>query len=421
MPNKGDITFDGWPAGINNVAKDTAVPATALRDAVNVDLDNAGKPSRRQGRSRIVAGVRSHSVFNSVCGPVYVEGSVLRRLLPDYSTVDLGDLGSADRVCYETVNGETYLTNGRDVWRLFANGALVKNGVPTPSGQPLLSFTSDSGALSPGRYLIALTYVDSSGEESAASLAVEATTSAVGTLVLESIPQSDEAAYVRVYMTETNGTVLREVAEFPMGVTVYNLSRTIHGRVLDTQFYDRLPGGQIIRYYRGRLFVARGSILYYTDAMRMGLYRQAENYIQFPGPISIVQPVFDGLYVAADQTYFLAGNDPKSMQQIIVDDAQGIPHTGMTVDASTFSEDATGEAAYWYTNKGATLGFPGGTVQRLMEQTVALPSYEEGASIMREQNGMRHAVTALRGSGTDAAFALGDEISVTVKRNGIVL
>jgi hypothetical protein len=416
-----EITLEGWPAGINNVAKDTTVPETALRDALNVDLDNAGKPRRRVGRTKVYSGSGVHSVHESVAGLVFMEGSVLNSLLPSNTASAIGDLSSGDRVSYAELNDTTYLTNGFEVWNLSSEATLKLNGVANPDGQPLPSFTAGAGALEPGLYLFAVTFVDSSGEESGASLAIDVTISQRGSITLNAIPQNSEAAYVRIYGTETGGSVLREFAEIPMGVTSFTITRTVQGRLLETQFMRRLPAGQIIREFKGRLLIARGDTLWYSEALRYGLCSPANGFIQFPERITVMQPVTDGIFVVADKTYFLSGTDPKDMRQVVVSNYRGIDGTGITVNGSIFDPEIVGDVAYWYSRAGAMLGLAGGVVRPLMENSVALPLYEEGVTAVREENGIRQAVTALRGSGTAAKFAFGDEISVTVKRNGIVL
>lgn len=417
----GEITLEGWPAGINNVAKDTTVPETALRDALNVDLDSAGKPRRREGRTKVYSGVDTHSIHEAVCGLVFVEGTTLQSLLPDNTASSVGDLLSRDRVSYAELNDLTYLTNGFEVWNLSSDKTLKLNGVANPDGQPLPSFTSAVGALEAGRYLFAVTFVDSSGEESGASLAIEVETSQSGSITLSNIPQNSEASYVRIYGTEPGGQVLREFVEIAMGVSSFTITRTVQGRVLATQFMRRLPAGQIIREFKGRLFVASGDTLWYTEALRYGLCHPADDFIQFPERITLVQPVNDGLYVISDKTYFLSGTNPREMRQVVVSNYRSVEGTGVTLTGSIFDPEIVGDVAYWYSRAGAMLGLAGGVVRPLMENSVALPLYEEGVTALREENGIRQAVTALRGSGHAAEFAFGDEISVTVERNGIVL
>ena len=415
-----ETTLEGWPLGINNVAKVTALPEEALRDALNVDLDNSGKPRIREGRTKVYNGTQVHSLHGATCGTVFVEGAELKSLLPDYSASSIGDLVSHSRVDYAEVNDTTYLTNGFEVWKLDADANIELNGVAHPEGQPIPGFSSLVGSLESGRYLIAVTFVND-GEESGATLAVEVTTSQRGAITLSAIPQSSDATHVRIYCTEPGGQTLREFAEIPMGTTSYVITRTVQGRVLETQFMRRLPAGRLIAHFKGRLLIAKGNTLYYSEALRYGLYSPANNFISFAEDITIVQPVEDGVYVVADKTYFFNGTNPREFQQIVVSEYRAIFGTGLTTNGSVFSSEVVGEVAYWYSEVGAMLGLPGGGVRPLMENSVALPSYEEGVTCMRKENGIRQAVTALRGSGTAAKFALGDEFTVTVKRNGIVL
>lgn len=134
-----------------------------------------------------------------------------------------------------------------------------------------------------------------------------------------------------------------------------------------------------------------------------------------------MEPSEDGLYVVADGTYFLQGSDPKQMRQNWINAERGIKGTGAQLPGSVFSPEIPDAVAYWYSTEGPVMGLPGGALRKITDGRVALPSYEEGATLLREENGLRHVVTALRGSGADSQFAMGDEISVTVRRNGITL
>jgi len=417
-----DVTFEGWPKGIDNKSPDVSIAADSLRDAVNVDLDNGGKPRRRRGRTKIIGASGAHSLHAAACGLVYAEGATLK--LADVSRAassTLHSLSSPNRISYEDVNGLTYASNGKDFIVIQPDGVVRDNGVPNPKGQPLVSAVEGFGRLAPGKYLVAVTFVAATGEESGATLPTTAELSATGSLSLTAIPQNNNATAVRIYCSEPGGESLREFATIAIGVLSYSITGPSEGKVLDTAYMERLPAGKIIRYHAGRMYSADGSILAYSEPMRYGLYNPAKDFFQFPEEITIVQPVTDGLYVVADQGYFLRGTDPKEMSLEPKGTAPGIFGTGATLPGSEFDPELNTDVAYWYSSRGATLGLPGGAIRLLTEQAVAMPEYVEGATLMREADGMSHAVTSMRGSGAVSSSAVGDSIEVTVKRNGIIL
>ena len=49
-PSDRDLVALGpFPGGVNNVARETSVPARSLREAINVNLSDDGKLRRREG------------------------------------------------------------------------------------------------------------------------------------------------------------------------------------------------------------------------------------------------------------------------------------------------------------------------------------------------------------------------------------
>lgn len=414
------VTIKGWPAGINNVKSDTETAYGSLRDALNVDLSESGKPRRRTGRTQVYSGSDVRGLYSALGITVFMEGGDLKRLLPDYSAVVLkSGMHPSNDISYTLVNNEIFFTNSVETGRITATGEVKPCGVATPRGQPLIS--AASGSMPAGAYQVAVTFVSADGEESGAAKATVFELTVDGGLQLDAIPQNTDAASVRIYVTEPEGDMFREAVTIPMGVTSYMINGVSQGLVLETQFAYELPPGNIIRYYRGRVYVVSGRIAWYSEALYYGVYKPAENFFVFAADVTVFEPVDDGIYVVAEVAFFLAGDDPKKMQQQPVHLSQGIEGTGLTVDAALVMKDAVGQAAYWYGNAGAMLGMRGGQVVPLMENRVALPAYEKGATMLREHNGIRQLVTALYGSGETSSFTMGDEASVEVIRNGIVI
>ena len=75
-------------------------------------------------------------------------------------------------------------------------------------------------------------------------------------------------------------------------------------QVLGSDFTD---GALLPNYVNGRLLVAVGSLLIYSEPFMPGLYRPSKNYIPFPAPITVLEACGAGVFVAADKTYWLGG------------------------------------------------------------------------------------------------------------------
>lgn len=415
-------TFRGWPAGKNTVAPETRVPKKSLREALNVDLDNDGIPRRRAGYTEVYSGSDIHSLWGDGSLTMFVEGTELKRLFSDNSVSVLRTgLDVGRYVSYVEVNGDIYYSNNAQTGKLSAAGLSTPWGVEDPSGQPLVA-PMTTGAMGAGMYQVAVTFVSTTGEVSGSTLATIVTLQDNQGVQLSSIPQptNPSVSHVRVFISEPNGDLLYQQVDIPIGVTSYMISRTLKSEPLDTQFLSVTPAGHIVRHYNGRNLIAADNVLVYTEALRYGLYRPVENYIQFPARITVIQPVSAGVFVVADKTYYLSGQDIKEAQLLVVDPNSGVEGTGMAVDAELFDIDGVaGSLAYWFGASGAMIGLPDGSVQPIMQDMVAVSGYNRGTTLFREVDGIRQMVTAVRGKGQGSSFGAGDSATAEVIRHGI--
>lgn len=412
----------GFGLGKDNVAPETDVPEGAVREALNVDIDKAGGPSRRPGYTSIYSGVNIHSLYSHDDMVLFVEDGVLNVLNPDYTaTAVRSALDNSRLMSYDAVNGMIYYSNSIQTGIVDQSGVNHVFGVPSPASLPTLS-ESVFGAMPAGTYQVAITLEDAdTGEESGTGRAGTITISEGSGIQIDDIPTL--AGYdTRVYVSPPDGDVLYHHVTLASGVTSGVVTTTIEGRALETQFMDKMPAGHIVRYYKGRMWTAVGSTLIFSIAMRFGLYDPRHTYFQFPERITIVQPVQDGIFVVADKTYFLAGADPASMQQAVVYEYGGIEGTGQSVSPKAFNLDSIpDEVAFWYATTGAVLGLPSGQINPIMEDRLAIPAYDSGSTLLRESDGMRQMITALTNKGDSTGFGASDSAVAEVRQNGVII
>jgi len=431
MLDDKDLVALEFPVGKNNVAKETDLPEGALREALNVDLYKEGNVARRKGYASVYSGTNIHSLFSTKDYTVFCENGTLNTLNAAYvaSTVRTG-LNATKDISYAQVNKQVYYSNDEQSGIITENATHAEWGVESPSGQPILSSTT--GSLSAGRYQVAITFASPSGEESGTQLAAVLDVTEGGGIQLSSIPQSSTAASVRVYVSPPNGDVLYHHVTLPMGITTGVVTSTVEGRALETQFMSTMPPGHIVRHYKGRMWVAIGNMLVFSPALRFGLYDPRHTYFRFSEKITVVQPVQDGIYVVADKAYFLSGSDPKDMEQVVVYDKGGVLNTGASVSPHVFDykndvikslgvEQTPDEIAFWYSPTGAMLGFPGGRVKAVTEDRLSISEYERGATLFREEDGMRQLITSLTDKSNGSSFVASDTAVAEVIRNGVVL
>ena len=104
--------------GLNNINDPTRLAynlktgETELSQAVNIDIDRTGRPTRRLGRVKKSSVVAEHGfAYKETC--LFVSGNILYRMKPDYSLVTLrSDLTANARMRYFPIADRIYYING---------------------------------------------------------------------------------------------------------------------------------------------------------------------------------------------------------------------------------------------------------------------------------------------------------------------
>lgn len=393
--------------GFNNIDGEVNLPEGSVRIADNVDFTRDGWFRRRQGYTKIYDGVGIHSLWNRF----FVESGTLN-FLDDNDEATFIASGLTDKpLSYYELDGEVYFSNEDN------NGKVGGPwGVESLSFLPTISVGAGSSLIA-GDYQVSFVNIATNGEESGATNPVVVTVPDGGSISISNIV-SDHS--VGVYVSPVNGEELffQGNAHAPtFEIKQYHNN----GKGLQTLFMQRAPAGQLICGYKGRMYIAQGSTLWYTEAQRPGLYKPAENFFNLPERITVLLETEHGLYVVADKTYFLTGDDPKKMNLSIVGKATGIEGTGVPVDAKDFKLDFNGKVAYWFSNKGAILGFPNGQLKYISEDRVAAVDAESGCTGYRELDGIRQLITNLSQQNPENSFGASDNVTASVIRNGIVI
>ena len=412
------VDLGKFPNGLNNVSPDTDLPEGALVSAINVDIDKEGNIRSRKGYTEVYSGEGIHSLFDSY----FVEGTDLKYFDGTSATTIESNLDITRYLVWENVFDDYYYSDGY-VNKIAGKGPL---GLPTPPNNPTL--TEVTGKLSAGTYQVAVCYTDpDSGEISGALLANTISVQDNAGILCSDIPDSPDGYDVIVYVSTQNGEQLYQNGIVSNGFTNYTiLDSKKSTRTLDTQFLEPLPGGHIITHFKARIYVADDNVLWYSEAFRMGLHKPSTNFFQFPSRITIVQAVDDGIYVVADKTYWLAGADPKAMQQVVVSKHTGIEGTGLKMGGESFGTDSTPYqglyVGFWYSNTGAVLGKAKGEMVELTDDRLAIPTgVTTGSSMYRKFDGIKQVVTNFNNGGTASTFKFGAQATSAIYRNGVLI
>lgn len=164
----------------------------------------------------------------------------------------------------------------------------------------------------------------------------------------------------------------------------------------DKIFREKIFPGKLIEYYRGRLYIAKGNTIWYTDPLAYHQIDMRKNFVQLPSECIMLRAVNDGIYVSDQKyTYFLLGKGPKDFTLTgRLFDYPAIYGTDLAMDDQAFRNiinrhnstpkfDYRGRIAMWVGTKGICLGLNEGRASCITDNKYTLPAAKEGASLVR--------------------------------------
>ena len=159
------------------------------------------------------------------------------------------------------------------------------------------------------------------------------------------------------------------------------------GSTTQRVFEGPFPGGHLA-YHGGRMYIAKGKILWHSEYLAVDWYDMVRNWVAFSDKIRMVKSVKDGLFVSTDKEIcFLEGLAPKNyvFWKLTTYPAYEWSDAIDYLDGSDVQGlDASGLCALWSTPEGAMIGFPDGRVKNLNKNKVIYPSNGiRGASLLK--------------------------------------
>ena len=206
-----------------------------------------------------------------------------------------------------------YYYVGSSVNGVIKSSANKSFGLPSVATQPTLT-EANTGSLLKGVYLVACTFLDSTGLESGTVAPVSITVSADGKkIALSNIPTSNNADVVSVaiYVSARDGSELYRQTTVNNGVTTANISTvTKDSFKFYTEGVNPAPYGSLIAYHFSHLYIANGAYLFYSETKRYHHWRPENNY-KFPSTITGIMSCENGLWIATqDGIYWISGKLP---------------------------------------------------------------------------------------------------------------
>ena len=154
--------------------------------------------------------------------------------------------------------------------------------------------------------------------------------------------------------------------------------------------FDGPRPGNHLAFAFGRIFVADGDVLWWSEPFGFARFDRTRNFIQFPSRIVMVKTVAGGLYVSDEErTSFLAGTDPKEFIQVTAANFPALEWAEAIdlVEGLEIGVPEPGLCALWASREGACMGTPGGMVINLNKKKVIYPDQGSwGAGLLRGYN-----------------------------------
>jgi len=296
------LTFESF-TGINNVLPEHRMSGKDLVQAQNVDIGLTGEIVRRGGYAEVSA--LCHKNVHEASGFMLATcGSALTAIHPDGARHIIHPAMGPERVWYcDLPDGRTTYTNGQI--HGVTDGLIgLDRSVEAPEslGAPDVAF----GSLHPGQYRYHLTHVRLADRLEGPAVSSEPIEIAMGGLRLDGLPVVEGHA-INVYLSgqDGEGAYLAGVATGgSFEYTGNNAALVLPCRTLGAQAF---PVGTITAFWRGRVLVAQGEVLW---ASRPSVPHLADwrDFKPLGAAITVIQPVDDGVYVGtAKDLIFLSG------------------------------------------------------------------------------------------------------------------
>lgn len=296
------LKFEAF-SGVNNVLPELRMKQSDLVQALDVDIGLTGEISRRGGFTEISA-LCHKNLWQARGFMLATCGSVLTAIHTD----------GARHVIHPALgHGRVWYCNLPDGRTTFSNGLIhgvtdgltgAERSVPTPAG--LGAPGAVSGSLAPGQYRYHLTHVRLSDRLEGPATSSAPVEVVNGGLRLDGLPERDGHA-INVYLSgkDGEGAYLAGSTE----TAVFEFAGHNHELVLPcrTLGAQPFPVGTITAFWRGRVLVAQGDVLWVSrpQAPHLADWR---DFRPMGAPITAIQPVGDGVYVGtADDLVFLGG------------------------------------------------------------------------------------------------------------------
>lgn len=384
------------------------IPKGAVRSARNVVLTDEGGFIRSPGSVLRGTLEGAHSMWYAHhLGIAFAaaDDTLYEVTLGNPTTFDavFSGLPLEEPIEYATLGTDVYFTSGGVLGKRCADGLVRRPGVADLIGfAPTLAPTL--GNLFPGRYGVAYSLTNDLGEESPLSSIAWLDLPSGGGIMLDGLVTATDVVRLNVYVTAANGRELYENHSISWAPTTSVVDQRLE-RLAPKKGMVVMPGGQIVRHWHGRLVVAQGGYLIFSDPFDPGVADPAYGWMAVGGRVLMMEPVEGGIWVGtADRTYFYKGAGPDDLAMVSSAPRGAIEHSGQLADQDFFDQQLVGPLppAVWLSEVGLTLGTADGRLLTPQSDRIHMAFDGLARPVLAQIAGVKQAIFSVESMSTGA-------------------
>lgn len=408
--------------GINNQLRPERTPPAYLKEALNVDLDKLGGVHKREGYSKVFDG-DYHSLWsNGVVAFAVKDGRLVRISSSLQVEIDLNfETDSALR--FDSVDGRVFFASDEGSYEI-VNDTVIPWGILEPNPKPALMGVS--GLMTAGLYQVAITFIRQDGTESGTGLAQKIQLPDDSGIMLLNIPVSSDplVTHVRIYTSTPDGEVLYLLTEVANGTTTYTI-QNVSSAVVPLLSFNRkpAPAGHLAVFAHNRAFIAQDNVLYFSDPYSYHWFDLHASYFIYPERIRAIMPVDNGMWVCADNIYYISNDDTDKMQSSMKEPAKVVEGTEVRIPGSHVFMENTPLGYKWLitSDRGIFICFNQGVILNMTEANYSFDHGDKGTGIFVQKDGIAKYVPIVQKKRDSDKTTVGDQVTAEIIRNGVVL
>jgi len=167
----------------------------------------------------------------------------------------------------------------------------------------------------------------------------------------------------------------------------YSWVKILELREVTTRILSSPPVGHLLSFFNGRIYIAVGNSIYYTEANSRNHVDLANNVIIESSRVRMIAPVEGGIYIGnSKEILFYKGESPKTFTRSLVANYPVVEGTATTMMVSQVGDlEEGGKVILMATERGLSIGFPDGKFVNFSEDKVRFPSANYGAGIYKDR------------------------------------